>query len=240
VFGLAFGVFIVGFIAYIFGQFGGGDVKLFTALALLLPNYPADLSPIMQSFGIEPVFASYPFILAVFLFAGLIGPMFITSMNYSFKLYGRRHKIRNYQKKLITSGIYVVAFFTLFMLYADLIPGLLFIFIPLFTALAIIPFKDDILEQFSLEQKDISKLNDDDVIAVEFLSASIKKKLNIWRKTYTMPEIRKIKAAARKAKIKKIKVYEDLPKFGPYILISLVINLILGDVFLYLLFSSLA
>lgn len=240
VFGLALIVFLISLAAYLFGQWGGGDVKLFTAIALLLPAYPQDLVPVMQSIGIQPVFASYPFVLAVFLFAGLLGPMLFTSLSYSWKLYNIRSKVKGYNKKMLTSAVYIVAFGLLFGVMYESISNVVLLFIPILTALMIVPFKDDILEHFSLEEKDILKLNDDDVIAVEFLSDSIKKKLNIWRKTFTNPEIRKIKELAKKAKIKRIKVYENLPTFGPFIFISLVVNLILGDIFLYFVFHSLA
>ncbi len=240
VFGLAAVVFIVGFLAYIFGQLGGGDVKLFTAIALLLPSYPKELVPILNSIGIHPVFAAYPFILAVFLFAGLLGPMFFTSISYLSKLYQIRRKVKDYQRKVLTGVAYSVLFIPIIYLYGGVLPSIYLIFLPMVTAFLLIPFKNDVLEQFSIEEKDISKLNDDDIIALEFLSESTKKKLNLWRKTFTSPELKKIKEAAKKVKIKRIKVYENLPKFGPYILISLIVNLILGDVFLYVLFNSLA
>ena len=49
------------------------------------------------------------------------------------------------------------------------------------------------------------------------------------------PEIRKVQANAKKYKIKEIKVLESLPQFVPFIFVSLIINLLLGDVLLYLL-----
>lgn len=231
-------VFLVTFITYMFGQFGGGDVKLFTALTLLLPYYPKDIIPYVNTLGISPVYSSYPFILSIFLLAGLIGPLFITSLNYYRKVYRIRDKIDAYRRKFWSGVGYALLISPLAVFYILYIsPALLIVLIPLTTALLFFPFKNDILKHFSAIKKSVSKLNDDDVIALELLDQSFKKKLGLKRKTYTNIELRAIKEKARKAKISTITVYEYLPKFGPYIFISLILSLIFGDLILYLLFN---
>ena len=44
-------VFVITFAMYLFGQMGGGDMKLFTALALLIPTYPQVMISISEFFG---------------------------------------------------------------------------------------------------------------------------------------------------------------------------------------------
>ena len=116
-------------------------------------------------------------------------------------------------------------------------PAMALLFVPMITTFLILPFKNDILKHFSIERKKIRDLDDDDVLALEFIAEKTKKKLGLWRKTFTPPELRKIKAKARKAKIRTVMVCEDLPKFVPFILISLIVNLLVGDILFYLLLN---
>jgi preflagellin peptidase FlaK len=54
------GIFVIGYILWKLGAWAGGDVKLFTALAALLPFYPAIVN--YSILGVEfPLTASYPF-----------------------------------------------------------------------------------------------------------------------------------------------------------------------------------
>lgn len=54
------GIFVLGYILWKLGAWAGGDVKLFTALAALLPFYPIILN--YSILGVEfPLIASYPF-----------------------------------------------------------------------------------------------------------------------------------------------------------------------------------
>jgi prepilin signal peptidase PulO-like enzyme (type II secretory pathway) len=105
------------------------------------------------------------------------------------------------------------------------------IFVPMFFALLIIPFKDDIVVLLFARKKSIARLNEEDVLALESMKKDTIAKLGLWRKTFMAPELRKIKERARKYRIKTVMVCEDLPKYVPYIFISLVINLMVGDIF---------
>lgn len=239
VYGIAAAVFAVGFLAYIFGQFGGGDVKIFTALVLLIPFYPTELIPHVQNFfGTTPIFANYPFILPVFLLAGLIGPMFLVALKYYYKIYRIKNKVKDYEKKFITGLIYSLILIPVVIFWLYFSPVLIIIFIPMIATFLLLPFKNDVEEHFFSIEKKISDLDDDDVLALEFIDSRTKKRLGLWRKTFTGPELRKIKERAKKAKLRKITVYENMPKFTPFIFIALVINLIVGDFLLYLMAIS--
>lgn len=239
IYGIAMAVFAVGFLAYIFGQFGGGDVKIFTALVLLIPFYPNELiSHIQNYFGVTPIFANYPFILPVFLLAGLIGPMFIVALKYYYKIYYIKDKVEDYEKKFMTGLVYSLILIPVAVFWLYFSPALVIIFIPMLTTFWLLPFKNDVEEHFFSMEKKIADLDDDDVIALELIDSRTKKRLGLWRKTFTNPELKKIKERAKKAKLKKITVYENMPKFTPFIFIALIINLILGDFLLYLMSAA--
>lgn len=236
---IAGAVFAVGFAAYAFGQIGGGDVFLFTALALLLPYYPESFAPVAQSLGFTPVVNSpFPFVVSVFLLAGILGPMLFYSVRYFVKILGVRGRVKGFSKKITKAVIYAALLLPVFYLWFSFSPALVLLFVPMVTSFLILPFKGDIIKHFCLERKNVSKINDDDVIALEFMSEKTKRALGLWRKTLTKPELKRFKALAKKANVTSVPVCENLPKFVPFILISLIINLLLGDVLLYLLVNA--
>lgn len=230
-------VFILGFILYIFGQMGGGDVKLFTALALLIPYYPESLRPISEALGITPVSSNFPFIASVFVLSGIFFMLFIPPI-YLRKLYSKRKKVKEFGKKILTGIVYCLILSPIVYIWLGISKLIAVLFIPMFFALLIVPFKDDVVVLFFSRKKRVSDLNDDDVLALESMSRETIAKLGLWRKTFTPPELRKIKARANKYKIRMVMVCEDLPKYVPYIFASLVINLLVGDIFIYLLTLS--
>jgi hypothetical protein len=232
--GLGILVFALGFLLYIFGQMGGGDVKLFTALTLLVPYYPASLRPLSEAIGINPVSSALPLIVSVFILSGIFFMLFIPLM-YLRKISAKRNKIKDYKRKILTGLVYCAILSPILFIWFMKSTPIALIFIPMFFALMIIPFKDDIVVLFFARKKKIAYLNDDDVLAVESMSKTTIAKLGLWRKTFTTLELKKIKERARKYKITTVMVCEDLPKYVPYIFASLVLNLLFGDVFIYLL-----
>lgn len=229
-------IFLIGFVSYLFGQIGGGDVFLFTALALLIPVYPAYILPLISLIGITPATGSIlPFVISIFFLAGLTGPMFYYPLTYFFKILKIKKKIKNFKQKIIKSTIYFALTSIAIIIFMKLSIALSLVLFPLAIALLIVPFKNDILKYFCLEKKLISKLTDDDVLALEFIDEKIIKKLGLSRKTLLLGEIKKVQAKAKKFKIKDILVCENLPKFVPFIFLSLLINLLVGDILLYVL-----
>lgn len=226
-------VFGASFLLYTFGQLGGGDVKLFTALTLLIPAYPTALSAL----GTRPVAAPYPFVLSVF-FASAVLAMFFVSLDYALRLYKSRKKIKDFNKKAVKGTIYALFLIPLAVAWAYLNVNMVLVIIPMAAGAFVLAFKGDILRLFVVKKKKVQELNEDDVIATEMLSKSTLKKLGIRvRKTFLDAELPAIKANAKKQGIKEIWVSEYLPRFGIYILASLLLNLLLGDALLWLLFA---
>lgn len=235
VYGLAAAVFGIGFILYSLGQLGGGDVKLFTALALLLPYYPSYLSSIVSTVGINPAIPIYPFVGSLFLLAGIIGPMFLGSIKYHRKIRSRKESIDEFKSKNRKGILLVMVLAPLAVFWSYMSLGFLLLFIPMGLTLYLIPFKDDIIQLFYSTEKEVDELDDDDVLALEDIEEEKKEDLGLWRKTFTSRELDSIKQKANEESYDNIQVCEDLPRFVPYIFVSLTLNLIFGDVFLYLL-----
>ncbi|MFC2174548.1 prepilin peptidase [archaeon] len=223
----------VSFVFYTFGQLGGGDVKLFTALALLLPTYPMSLAV----FGLNPVVAPYPFVVSVFFTSAVLAMAFV-SVGYLHSLYRDHKKVKHFRTKSFKGILYSAMTLPLGIIWFYLSPRMLIIALPLALGAFVLAFKEDILRLYVVEKKAVSKLNDDDVIALELMSQSMKKKLGLGsRKTLLEMELKTLKKNARKHGIKQVIVQEYLPKFGPYIIISLLLNLLVGDTLLWLLFA---
>jgi len=235
VYGVAAAVFGLGFFLYSFGQIGGGDVKLFTAIALLVPYYPEVMRPLAEYIGVNPVDPVYPFVGSIFILAGLIGPMFAVSIKSHYRIFKNKGKIENFSKKFSKGLILALVILPFLVLWVYLTPAFLVLFIPMGITLSLIPFKDDMVRIFYSVEKPIAELNDDDVLALEGIEEQKKQDLGLWRKTFTPPELEKIKKRAEEKNYEKVLVCEDLPKFVPYIFIALLISLIFGDAFFYLL-----
>ncbi|MCD4740257.1 A24 family peptidase [archaeon] len=247
VYSLAVIIFVIGLLAYTFGQLGGGDVKLFTALTLLLPFYPstiAQLSPLnpikMTNLSLtipfipEPII--YPFIISIF-FASAVMAVFFVSLNYIHMLWKDRDTIKD-RKNLFLKGIanalLVSIAFTL--IWSIINPMMTIVIIPMALGSFLLPFRKTLLEKYVVMEKQVKDLNDDDVLALEVMDQETKEKLGLSnRRTFFNIELNELKTKAEENNIKKVFVSEFLPKFVPYIFLSLLLNLLMGDAFLWLL-----
>ncbi len=226
-------VFGLCFILYIFGQFGGGDVKLFTALALLVPSYPARLAAL----GFHPVAAPYPFVLSVFFAAAVLAMLFV-SLGYAVRLYHSRKRIKGFNRKAAKGAAFVLLLLPLAVAWAYININMLVVIAPMAAGAFVLAFKGDILRLFIVKKKSVKDLNEDDVIATEMLTKAQLKKLGIGaRKTFLDIELPAIKRSAKRHGVDEVWVSEYLPRFGAYVLASLLLNLALGDALLWLLFA---
>ncbi len=227
-------IFSIGFLAYLTGRIGAGDVFVITIITLLVPKTP---SSIPSYFGIKTIPTPFPFIFSTFILAALIGPMLIQPIKMFIRLNKNKHKIKKYKEKLIT-GLLTAALFGFTLIVISQFNKLFLLLTPSITiSTLILPFKEDLLKQFAIKKK-ISELDEDDVIATEFIKSEVLKKLGIKRKTLLKRELKKVKQKAKKQRIKTILVYDNLPPFLPYLLLAMIINLITGDFFTYFLLNS--
>ncbi|MBI1973384.1 prepilin peptidase [Candidatus Micrarchaeota archaeon] len=222
-------VFAAGFAAYSFGQMGGGDVKLFTAIALLVPQQPQ----LSQLFGIQPAAAIYPFIVSVFVLSGIIY-MYVIPLEFLRRIFSKRNLVGGFRKKIQKGIIYAFLLAPVFVFWAHISAGFLFLAFPMAATMMLAPFKDDAVRLFFAKPKLVSRLDDEDVLALEAMRPHVKKKLGLWRKTFTMRELESIRKRARQHGIGKVMVCENLPKFVPYMFASLIITSIFGDFMMWL------
>lgn len=233
-FAIAVGVFCIGLVLYFAGQFGGGDVKLFTALALFLPTYPTIIQEIIPLGQVNP---PYPFVVSIF-FLSAVTAVFFISIDYIKKIWKDKKNIKKFKEKSMKGIGFIALLIPLFFIWSLINTRMLFLFPPMALGSFLLAFKKDLLERYVSKDKNVSELTEDDVIALELIDENKKEKLGLgMMKTMPDSKLDELKEKAEKHGIKKIKVNEDLPTFGPFILISLIVNLVFGDFFLWLMMA---
>jgi len=204
------GVFALGYLLYYAGKLGGGDVKIFTAMALLLPYYRNE-----------------PFVLNVLLIAALSSVMAI-SVYYLSKYFRKAKKgsrIKENRRELLKAFMLGIALLLYFLVLHQLgflaLWHVLLLFIPLLFALLFLAFQKGIKESFFLKRIPISKLEEDEIIAREFLSKDILAGSGLSLKgIITKEDAKKLKDAG----LKKVPVYRGMPPFAPFLLLGVIIS----------------
>ncbi|MFH0906584.1 MAG: A24 family peptidase [archaeon] len=222
VIGISVIIYLVGYLIYYLGKIGGGDIKLFIGINLILPYYFGQL-----------------FILWVLIFSSLFSVL-IVSIIYSFKLYKKIKTWKNYfsnnWKKIIRSLVIFIMFAVMLSLSINnsALPKYFYLFlIPIFFGLASLVFEEDIKKYIYLRNKPVSKIEDGDILAIEYLSKALRlkfEKIGLSKRSVIEEEdLKKIRAL----KLRTIPIYDNLPRFGPYILLGAIFVLIIGK---YLIF----
>ncbi|MDO8633906.1 MAG: A24 family peptidase [archaeon] len=206
--GLGALIFAAGYLLYVTGKIGGGDVKLFTAIALLLPFYKENV-----------------FILNVLLFSGLSGLLFV-SVKYSLK-YLKTTPLRNAfqenQANLAKSAmlaVVITAYFFVLSTIGFVSTTYLLVFgVPMVFGLVFLAFEKGIREKIFLKKIPVNQLEEDEIIAREFLDKKTVEQLGLGVKGVIDEKARK---KILELGLKEIMVYRDLPKFGPFILLGVI------------------
>lgn len=211
-------IFAFCYVLYFLGKLGGGDVKLFSAIALLLPYYH-----------------SKPFFLSMLLIAALISVMAI-SVFYLIKFFRMKKRPEITLSKdvveCILLGIALLLYFTIFSYLGLMEPVVAALFfIPLIFALFFLALRKQIQGAFFLRWVSVDKLEEDEIIAKEFLDKEI---LSRIKATFKGIITEKDKERLKRLGIKKVPVYRDLPPFAPFILIGTLIAYLCPDFFLHL------
>ncbi|MDD3178386.1 MAG: A24 family peptidase [Candidatus ainarchaeum sp.] len=226
VIGIGVLIYLIGYLLYYFGKLGGGDIKLFIGLHLVLPYLNNQLT-----------------ILWVILFSSLLS-VFIISIVYSFKLIKvfriKKIKFLDLLKSKINYIIKSVFFFLIFLFmliysFSTLYFNYLYflILIPILFGLFIVIFEKEVKEYIYLEYKLVNDLEDGDVLAVEYLKDLSLEDLKL--KNRTVIEEKDILRFKKSKKIKKLPIYYNLPKFGPFIFLGLIVFLLVSK-YLFLIF----
>ncbi|MFA5763513.1 MAG: A24 family peptidase [archaeon] len=201
-------IFVILLITYKFGKIGGGDVKLFTAIALLNP------------------FNELSFLITLF-FIATISAMLFYSIYYFIKYAKIGIKWEREKNNILNAGFLAIAIIAYFFVLSGygVVNNLFLIFIgiPLLIGLVFVALQKGIKIEFFEEEIKIKDLEEDEVIG-ENNSEKIQKILN-GKVLLGEKEI----AFLKKNKIHSIFVLRNLPKFGPFIFIGAILAIILPN-----------
>jgi len=215
-------IMLLGYFAFKAGQFGAGDVYLFAAIQLLLPVYPQIGSP----FAVPDYLLLFPFVFSVFVAASLFATIG-SALLYAFKLHRAAPLLFKKPKAALfytlAIGGAALAFWLGFGLAVTVALVLL-----LESALFMLLFKDEISEKVIVKRVALSKVEDEDVLALDKMPAL--KRLGIGRVA-----TKEVIARLRKARVSSVWVHKDLPRFGPCVFLALLACLAAGDVVAFLL-----
>jgi Flp pilus assembly protein protease CpaA len=204
-FGIGIGliVFGVGYIVYYTGKIGGGDVKMYAALAFLLPYFGGE--PFVASVLVLATLSS-----VVILSAWYVGKYFKTGIDFEYN--------KQNMMKAAGLGIVLTAYFAIMLNLETLLPlTAIVIGIPVLFGLVFVAFEKGIRKTFFLKTMKLAQLDEDEVVATEFLDDKTNQLLGLKIKgVLGEQEIQKLKTAG----IESVPVYRDLPPFAPFTLIG--------------------
>jgi len=211
-------IYGVGYFMYKYGKLGGGDIKLFLGIHLILPYYLGQIT-----------------ILWLLIIASLLSVL-IVSTYYLFKL-KQKLKLKGMLKLLLKRKIIAlksILIFIIFLIFIYLFVSKFnasylyyLILIPIIVGLKLMIFEPEVRKYIYLKSKKISELEDGDVLATEFIKKELLIKLKLNGKNIL--EEADIKNLKKQKGIKLIPIYDSLPRFGPYIFFGLVIVIFFGS-----------
>jgi prepilin signal peptidase PulO-like enzyme (type II secretory pathway) len=206
-------IFVLLLIGYKLGKIGGGDVKIFTGIALLNPINQVD------------------FLITLFFFATISAIIFY-SIYYSIKYYKKGINFEREKKgiynSIIIASILIIYFVMMTSFNIITEQFLLILITPLGLGLLYYALQKGIKEEF-FEKKILIKDLEEDEILGEKNSLKIKK---LFKLKYLIGE--KEILLLKKNKIKEIFVLRNLPKFGPFIFIGTIIAIIWPEFIMFL------
>ena len=213
--GVAALVYAMGFLLYKQGQLGGGDVKLLTGIALLLPYN--------NSFGIPHVFN-------ILITASLIMALTATPY-YCFKYLASPRKKEMNKGSLLWGALLLslTAAYAFIMqssgLFSPLAVGVT-VFVMLASAFYSVFGKDLALALFA-KPVPLSKVELGDVLVVERITLKQSNSLGLSKGTKVVEE--GLLSRAKKLKLKSLWIYSGLPRFGPALLAGTIVVVFYPD-----------
>lgn len=212
-------VFAFTYLLYYNGKLGGGDVKFLLGLSLLLPIYKGQI-----------------FVLSVVLIASLASAFFIPLISIIKVFMSKKKKKIRPDKESIKApalGLFIAAYLYVlyFVLNAISLIAILVISIPLFISLIYIAFRSQIQEELFLKWVSLRNLEDDEVVAKEYLDKDTLEAIGSFKGVLSEKEKKLLEAKG----IKRVPVYRNLPPFAPFLLFGILTSLVFPD-FLVLLF----
>ena len=206
VFILPVAVFVTGYAIYYAGKVGGGDVKLLAGIAMVLPSVRGEI-----------------FIFNAMLIASSSAIVFLSA--YFVSKYARtgidwKENSRGTMRALMFAA-FIAAYFW-FLLQWKIMPlsGIIVFAVPVAFALVFLALEHGIRKNFFLQEAKLPELEEDEIVAVEFLDSKVLEKLGLkFKGVLGEKEIGKLKEMG----LKTVPVYRKLPAFAPFILLGAVV-----------------
>ncbi|MBT4870547.1 MAG: prepilin peptidase [Candidatus Diapherotrites archaeon] len=198
-------IFVLLFVVYKLGKIGGGDVKMFTGIALLNP------------------FNELNFLITLGFFAA-ISSMIFYSVFYSIKYARVGIKLEDNKEGLRSAallGIAIIAYFVV-MFQSGLIGSsfVLFVGFPFLLGMLFIGLQEGIKKEFFEKKVPLTKMEEDEVICEH----NNKKILKLLKGKSLLGD--KEISLLKKNGIRSVVVLRDLPRFGPFIFLGTLFALI--------------
>lgn len=244
--GVAAIIFGVGYVAYKKGAVGGGDVLLVTAIQLLLPQRPIELTQQFLSF-IAPsasvfnglvytrVVQQIPFFLSVIITASVIG-LVGSALMYAWQLKKKKLKpdFLGGAATAVAAGValYFVATIGEFSVAKFIVLAIVFL-----SAVFLNAFRKQIFDECIVKEVTLSEVEDEDILAIEKIDKKTVSKFGL-QKLLNKHGVERLKKFMEKEKLKTAPVAKVLPRFGPYLLIGVVLSILIGDALTYFMLFS--
>ncbi len=225
----------IGYYLYRTGQFGLGDSLLFVGLHALLP-FPAiefakyiNAAPLVQSTAYLQIAQIVPFILSIVITASMLA-LVGSSTSYAHKLW-KSKKPWQPNKIILTISTMVSVGFILF--WFKIKSAATEFSIVQFAILAIVfaavifavSTRRQVMQEIIVKELHVSEIEDEDILALENIDKKLVEEYKL-EKVLTKNQVEKLKAIQQKTGKKTFPVYKNLPRFVPYVLVSLIIHLL--------------
>ncbi len=209
---LAAAIFAFSYALYFAGKIGGGDVKLFVALALLIPRA-----------GNKLLF------IEMLLYAALLSSAAVSCYGL-FRIVKERSfgNKENIAKALLLASFLLVYLYIMLNLGAITLLGAIILGFPLVMSSIFLAFSKEINRKLFLEYVPVDELEEDEILAKEYASSKL---LKLFGAKFKGIITEKDKERLKKAGINKVPVYRALPPFAPFMLAGLVLALIMPELF---------
>ncbi len=208
-------VFALGYAMYYTGKIGGGDVKLYTGIALALPFYNGTV-----------------FILSAALLAAMSAVVFFGAY-YCVKYY-RKGIDLEYNAQGIRRAVMLLALLAVYFVLV-LNSGIVSVHyfyilaVPLLFGVVFVALEKGIRKEFFLQKIKISEMEEDEIVAIDFMHGKEVEKM-FGKILGVFGE--KEKMRLEKIGVKEIMVYRNLPRFGPFIFIGAALALLIPEIVL--------
>ncbi len=211
-------IFVLGYAVYWLGKIGGGDVKLFAGIALLIPFengfFPLNI-----------------FVLNSLIWAGITSLLFYGTyfvLKYSRKGIDWKENSEGI-KKAAGLGLLILFYFGA-VYFAGMEKLIALLALPMIVSLAFVALEKGIKKEFFLKKISIDEMEEDELIAVEFEKKEVLEKINLGLKGILGE---KDKKTLKEKGITELLVFRDLPKFGPFIFVGAAINIFFPELIMH-------